>query len=44
MPLSINRKDITCGYPNGKTFNRIAWTTTIIVIVMTLIFVVSKVF
>lgn len=44
MLVLINRKDIMGAYTNGKTFNRIAWATTIIMIVLTLMFVVSMFF
>jgi NRAMP (natural resistance-associated macrophage protein)-like metal ion transporter len=44
MLLLINRKDLMGSYTNGKTFNRIAWATTIIMIALTLMFVVSMFF
>ncbi|HYA11907.1 MAG TPA: divalent metal cation transporter, partial [Thermodesulfovibrionales bacterium] len=37
----INKKELMEDYTNSKTFNRIAWTTTMIMIVLTMMFVVS---
>lgn len=39
----INKKELMEEYVNSKLFNRIAWATTIIVIVLTVMFVVSLV-
>ncbi len=41
MLLLINRKDLMGEYTNSKTFNWIAWATTVIMIVLTLMYVVS---
>ncbi len=37
----INKKELMEDYTNSKTFNRIAWSTTTIMIVLTMMFVVS---
>jgi len=37
----INKKELMEDYTNSKTFNRIAWSTTMIMIVLTMMFVVS---
>ncbi len=41
MLLLINKKELMEDYTNSKTFNRIAWATTIIMIVLTVMFVVT---
>lgn len=41
MLLLINREDLMGEYTNSKTFNRIAWTATVVMIVLTLMYVVS---
>ncbi len=41
MLLLINKKELMEDYTNSKTFNRIAWTTTVIMIVLTAMFVVT---
>ncbi len=41
MLLLINKKELMEDYTNSKTFNRIAWATTIIMIVLTAMFVVT---
>ncbi|MBF0565348.1 MAG: Nramp family divalent metal transporter [Nitrospirae bacterium] len=39
--LLINKEELMGQYTNGKTFNRIAWTTTVVMVVLTGMFVVS---
>ena len=41
MLFLINKIELMGDYTNSKTFNRIAWVTTIIMITLTLIFVVT---
>lgn len=41
--LLINKEELMGQYTNGKTFNRIAWTTTVVMVVLTGMFVVSLV-
>ncbi len=41
MLLLINRKDLMGGYTNSKTFDRIAWGTTVVMITLTVMFVIS---
>jgi len=41
MLLLINKEELMGEYTNSKTFDRIAWSTTIIMIVLTLMFVVT---
>lgn len=43
MLLLINNKDLMGEYVNTKTFNRIAWTTVIVMVVLTLSLVVTSV-
>ena len=43
MLLLINNKDLMGEYINTKTFNRIAWTTVIVMVVLTLALVVTEV-
>ncbi|WP_041438719.1 Nramp family divalent metal transporter [Thermodesulfobium narugense] len=40
----INNKDIMGEYTNSKTFNIIAWLTTIILIILTLLMVITSIF
>ncbi|MBF0316655.1 MAG: Nramp family divalent metal transporter [Nitrospirae bacterium] len=44
MLLLINKKDLMGDYVNRKTFNWIAWGTTIIMVALTLLFLVSMLF
>ncbi len=44
MLFLINRADLMEGYTNSKTFNVIAWVTTVIMILLTVLFVVSNFF
>ena len=44
MLFLINKKDLMEDYTNSKTFNRIAWATTIIMVVLTGMFVVTLFF
>jgi len=44
MLLLINKSELMGEYTNSKTFNRIAWATTIIMILLTMIFVVTMFF
>jgi NRAMP (natural resistance-associated macrophage protein)-like metal ion transporter len=44
MLLLINNKDIMGDYTNTRTFNTIAWTTVVIMIVLTLALVATAVF
>ena len=41
MLLLINRKDLMGSYTNSKTFDRIAWATTVVMITLTVMFVIS---
>ncbi len=41
MLMLIKREDLMGSYTNGKTFDRIAWATTVIMIVLTGMFVVT---
>ncbi len=41
MLFLIKREDLMGEYTNSKTFNRIAWTTTVIMIILTGMFVVT---
>jgi len=44
MLLLINKNELMGEYTNSKIFNRIAWATTIIMILLTVIFVVTMFF
>ncbi|MBF0592270.1 MAG: Nramp family divalent metal transporter [Nitrospirae bacterium] len=44
MLLLINKKDLMGDYVNKRTFNWIAWVTTIIMVILTILFVVSMFF
>ena len=41
MLLLINSKDLMGEYTNSKTFDRIAWATTVVMITLTIMFVIS---
>lgn len=44
MLLLINNKDLMGEYVNSKTFNRIAWITVIVMVVLTLALVITSIF
>ncbi|HXX53527.1 MAG TPA: divalent metal cation transporter, partial [Thermodesulfovibrionales bacterium] len=44
MLLLINKGELMGAYTNSKTFNRIAWATTDIMILLTIMFVVTMFF
>lgn len=41
MLLLINRSDLMGGYTNSKTYDRIAWATAVVMMILTLMFVIS---